>query len=257
MSHASEQFMTTVQQGASIPRDEAERATRATLQTLGERIARGEAGDLAGQLPPEVAPWVATDGDAEGFDVDEFLRRVADREGVDVPAAEPHARAVFDALGRLISDQELADLMAELPKDYTPLLPEGPYVDVVSFDTFLQRVADRAATDQAVARRATRSVLETLAERIAGGEVDDLVTRLPTELHEPLQQGKARSGGKATRMSLDEFVHRVAEREGVSLEEARDHARAVFLTLREAVGDKEFFDIAVQLPDEYLTALAR
>ncbi|HEY3241128.1 MAG TPA: hypothetical protein VGL92_16300 [Acidimicrobiia bacterium] len=42
----------------------------------------------------------------------------------------------------------------------------------------------------------------------------------------------------------------MAEREGVSLEQAREHALAVFDVLREAV-DEEFFDIAVQLPNEY------
>jgi uncharacterized protein (DUF2267 family) len=51
-------------------------------------------------------------------------------------------------------------------------------------------------------------------------------------------------------MPPQEFLQRVAEREGVSLEQAREHALAVFDVLREAV-DEEFFDIAVQLPNEY------
>jgi uncharacterized protein (DUF2267 family) len=46
------------------------------------------------------------------------------------------------------------------------------------------------------------------------------------------------------------FLQRVAEREGVSAEQAREHALAAFATLREAV-EEEFFDIAVQLPNEY------
>jgi uncharacterized protein (DUF2267 family) len=35
-------------------RGEAERATRATLETLAERLVGGEAKDLAAQLPPEI-----------------------------------------------------------------------------------------------------------------------------------------------------------------------------------------------------------
>jgi uncharacterized protein (DUF2267 family) len=58
-------------------------------------------------------------------------------------------------------------------------------------------------------------------------------------------------------MSLDEFVRRVAEREGVTPAEARDHARAVFATLREAVGEEEFRDIRAQLPLEYAALEAR
>jgi uncharacterized protein (DUF2267 family) len=33
------------------------------------------------------------------------------------------------------------------------------------------------------------------------------------------------------------------------------HARAVFTTLREAVDDDEFFDVTVQLPQDYVSAL--
>ncbi len=33
--------------------------------------------------------------------------------------------------------------------------------------------------------------------------------------------------------------------------EASEHARAVFATLREAVGDEEYFDVTAQLPPDY------
>jgi uncharacterized protein (DUF2267 family) len=58
-------------------------------------------------------------------------------------------------------------------------------------------------------------------------------------------------------MSLDAFLERVAQRAGVSVEEAREATRAVLLALRETVADDEFFDVAVQLPSAYMTALAR
>jgi uncharacterized protein (DUF2267 family) len=100
-------------------------------------------------------------------------------------------------------------------------------------------------------------VLETLAERIAGGEVDDLIASLPPELHPPLRKGNELSNGAARRLSLDEFLRRVAEREGVAPPLAREHARAVFATLREALPDKEFFDVTAQLPDAYAAVTAR
>ena len=83
---------------------------------------------------------------------------------------------------------------------------------------------------------------------IAAGEVKELISRLPVGLHEPLRRGSERSGGRATRMSPHDFVTRVAERTGHSVGQARDDVRAVMVTLREAVGDDEFFDVAVQLP---------
>ena len=98
-------------------------------------------------------------------------------------------------------------------------------------------------------------MLETLAERIAGGETDDLAEQLPEELRPSLQRGRQRSGGKAQRMSLDEFIARVAEREGVTWEQALEHARAVFATLRETLSDKEFSDLLSELPRGYQEAL--
>jgi uncharacterized protein (DUF2267 family) len=248
----AETFLETVAQVAGrLSLEDAERATQATLETLAERIADGEARDLAAQLPPEIAPHLATTSPAEGFDAEEFVRRVAEREGVDVPTAERHVAAVFVALDRTVSRQEVDDLVAELPSDFLRLLARGPAVEIVSVETFLDTVAAHAPVDREGAERAAKAVLEVLAERIAGGEVEDLMLHLPRELHPPLRRGLERSGGKATRMSLDAFVQRVAQQEGVSPLDAREHVHAVFVALRAAVGDREFFDVTSQLPGEY------
>jgi uncharacterized protein (DUF2267 family) len=254
-----ERFITTVQRKAGLSRPDAERATRATLETLGERLSAGEARDLAAELPPELAPWLASDSNAQPFQVDEFVRRVAAREQVEPDDAERHARAVFEALGRTVSEDEVADMAAELPKDFAPLIAEaeGRFVRVWPAEVFLQRVADRAGLDTDGARRAADAVLVTLAERIAGGEVADLISRLPAELHPPLRQGDAQSNGVAKRMSLEEFLRRIAEREGVTPTAAYEHARAVLVTLREAVGEDEFRDVVAQLPLEYAAVGAR
>jgi uncharacterized protein (DUF2267 family) len=251
-----EGFITTVERAAHIGREDAERATRATLETLAERIAKGEALDLAAELPPELAPWISTTTDAKGFDASEFVRRVAVREGIDATEAERHVRAVFVALSRALTKQEFEDVAAELSSDFAPLLGRSPAREVISYDRFLERVVERApvaGVDEA--RRATDAVLEVLAERIAGGEVDDLITRLPIEMHHALRLGVEHTGGKAARMSWEEFVRRVAEREGVDPARAADDAVAVLRTLREAVGDDEFFDITVQLPEDFKRAI--
>jgi uncharacterized protein (DUF2267 family) len=246
-----ERFIATVGRAADIGREPARRAAKATLETLAERISQGEARDLAEELPPQLAPWIATDSPADRFGVDEFLRRVAEREGVDLDTAERHVEAVSTALGQAVSPAELADLASELPREFAPLLPRGPYVDAISAERFVRRVADRAVLDEDGAWRATAAVLETLAERIAGGEVDDLMAWLPVHLHPPLKRGNEQSGEKASRMTVDEFVSRVALREGVSLDEAREHAHAVLRTLREAVPSEEFVDVTAQLPREF------
>jgi uncharacterized protein (DUF2267 family) len=250
-------FIGIVAREAGIDREEARCAAQATLQTLADRISPGEARDLAARVPPELAPWLASSSAAEPFDVDEFLRRVAERASVDESADARVVRAVFDALARAAGDDELRDVAAQLPKDYAFLLPRGRYVGPLPAVEFVRRVGGRAGLDEERARHATDAVLEALAERIAGGEVDDLISRVPPELHEPLKRGRASSHGEAVRMALDEFVDHVAEREGVTDSVARDHVAAVMATLREAVGDDEFFDVTSQLPNEYDAVLAR
>lgn len=250
-----EGFLTAVEQLAGVGRDVALLATRATLETLGERISGGEARDLAEQLPNELAPWIGADGRAQGFDVDEFLRRVGERESVDPETAAKHARAVFTAVERAVEEDEFDDMVSELPKTFAPLLPRGPHVEATTSDWFVKRVADRTGLTEAAGEAATQAVLETLAERIAGGDVDDLISRLPPHLHPPLKRGRARVAGKARAMSLDEFVEAVADREGVRKEDAREHVAAALTTLREATGEDEYFDVAAQLPEEYLNLI--
>jgi uncharacterized protein (DUF2267 family) len=259
VSAESERFLAAVADKAKLPRETAERVTQATLETLAERLSKGQAHDLAEQLPPELAPWLATDGGPEPFDVDEFLRRVARRAGTDLQSTERAARAVFAALGRTVSAEEADDLAAELPQDFAPLVAEAQrrFDHVMPADELLRRVAERTGLAADRARQATEAVLETLAERIAGGEVDDLIASLPPELHPPLRKGNELSNGTARRMSLDEFVRRVAEREGVTPPLALEHARAVFATLREALPDNEFFDVTAQLPGDYAAVTAR
>jgi uncharacterized protein (DUF2267 family) len=252
------QFLTLVAEGSGLDDDAAERATRATLQTLAERITRGEADDLAAVLAPELAAWLHKPGPAaESFDAEEFLRRTAERSQLDLATAERAARAVFTALQHAVPRKELDDVAAQLPRDLARLLPRGATAGELGADDFVARVGELTGLDTSAARRAAEAVLETLAERISGGEVEDLIVRLPRELHPPLKVGSGLSSGVARKMSLDEFVQRIAEREGVSASDAREHARAVLSVLREATGDEEFFDVTSELPDEYAPVLAR
>jgi uncharacterized protein (DUF2267 family) len=248
-----ERFLAIVEREAGVDRQEAERATRATLETLSVRLSEGLARSVAEKLPEELAQWIRPRGAREKLSAEEFLQRVAEREGTDVATAERHARAVFLALGRALTAPDFEDLTRELPKDFRPLLEEAlrPPAPVVPIEEFLRRVADRAGVDTEAARRASEAVLETLAERLAGGEVDDLRKQLPTELHDALRRGKERTHGVARKMSLEQFLGAVAEREGVSVDEAREHARGLFLTLRDALTEKEYSDIWSELPRQY------
>jgi uncharacterized protein (DUF2267 family) len=251
------EFLSSVGQQTRLDPRRAEQATRATLATLSERLSRGQAWDLLEQLPAELKPTVYQEEDAEPLTLEQFVGRVAEREGVDADTAYRHARAVFWTLGRAVADKEIADLAAELPQEFAPLVAEarGVFLDVLPADDFLLRVAERANVDVDTARRAAEATLETLAERIAGGEVDDLLAHLPLELHGPLHRVKDDRRAEARRMSLDDFVEKIAEREGTDRFTAFPHAQAVFVTLQDAVGEGEFSDVRSQLPPEYAELL--
>src|ERR1700704_1179933 len=95
-----ERFITAIEQRAGISWNQAERAARATLTTLGERISAGGGRKLVEDVPPEIRQWVLEQAApaAEAFDAAEFVRRVARREDVPEETAQAHIRAVLIAL---------------------------------------------------------------------------------------------------------------------------------------------------------------
>lgn len=117
------QFLTEVQAAADLPdRQVAEQATRATLQTLAERIVGGEATDLAAQLPTGLADALRTDAEAEPFGFDEFVARVARRAELDEAHAVRAAQSVMATAARAVTSGEFRDVLAQLPNEYGPLL---------------------------------------------------------------------------------------------------------------------------------------
>jgi uncharacterized protein (DUF2267 family) len=120
-----ETFETKVAQRAGVPADRARALIRATLLTLGERLTRGEAHDLASQLPEPVKEWlVSPTPEAERFGVDEFINRVATRAGATREEAEAGVRAVFSVLRLAVTSGEWRDAMSQLPKDLEELAKE-------------------------------------------------------------------------------------------------------------------------------------
>jgi uncharacterized protein (DUF2267 family) len=241
-----------------LSNSEAERAAHVTLQTLAERLSRDEALHIVRQLPAELKPWIYTVTDAAAFDIDDFLEKVADREDTDVETALRHARAVFFALGDALSPAEVAHLARGLPPTFDPLVAEAQhrYLDIMPADQFFGHVAQRLGVDNGTARKITDAGLETLAMRIAVGQVEDLISQLDPVLHAPLRRGMP-AAATARRMPLEDFLRQVAEKEGADLDESglfaeiARHARAVYATLAEAVSDKEWFEATMKLPDEY------
>lgn len=119
----------------------------------------------------------------------------------------------------------------------------------MQFKEFLGQVQSRARlSDLEEAQRVTRIVLQTLAERLAGGEPFDLASQLPREIGRYLEHVMA---GAGEHLSLDEFLLVISNREGVDLPTAAQHTRAVFSVLTDAVSPGEMRDVRHQLPQEF------
>lgn len=123
----------------------------------------------------------------------------------------------------------------------------------MQYPEFLRRVEELIGTTQSAsdtqraAEQAINATLETLSERITGGEAKDLASQLPEEIQAPLE----RSAEQAETFSLEEFYERVAQREGVDTDTARRDAAAVMTVLGVAVSSGQLEDLRSQLPSEF------
>jgi len=124
----------------------------------------------------------------------------------------------------------------------------------MTYDEFLGQVRQRAGlTSSGEAERATQAVLETLAERLEGGEPRELAAQLPPEIGRYLQRIDA---GLGEPLPLDDFFQLVSLREGVDPPNAKRHTRAVMAVLKDAVSSGELGDVVAQLPEDYVRLFA-
>jgi uncharacterized protein (DUF2267 family) len=124
----AEAFLGLVQHRARLAsRAEADRATAATLLSLGERLDPGARRGVASQLDPAVARYLdgPAVGEPQAFSLDEFLHRVADREGVGPAEAAHHARAVLSVLRDAVTPGAFDDVRSQLPRSWGRLLDAG------------------------------------------------------------------------------------------------------------------------------------
>jgi uncharacterized protein (DUF2267 family) len=116
---------------------------------------------------------------------------------------------------------------------------------------FYRSVAQRAGLSREEAADLTRATLETLADRVSGGEARDLAAELPEPLAQPLRSGDE----AAKRFDLEEFVRRVSERTALTAAETTSGIRAVLVTLREVASSHEFTEVMAQLSKDFRTLI--
>jgi uncharacterized protein (DUF2267 family) len=89
-------------------------------------------------------------------------------------------------------------------------------------------------------------VLETLRDRLAGGQPENLGAELPREIAIHLE-----GGGGEEPLALHDFFVRVSDGIGVDLPEGIHQARAVISVVTDAVSEGQIANVRQQLPEEY------
>jgi uncharacterized protein (DUF2267 family) len=113
---------------------------------------------------------------------DLFLSRVKERgEYADAQEAEEVTRAVLGLLAQRLPEGEADDLAAQLPHPAAEMLTwvDGP-VSNMGVREFLDRVAAQTDATEVTAQWDASAVLTTVAEAVSGGELNDVLTQLPS-----------------------------------------------------------------------------
>ena len=248
------------QSGGGLSRDTAERAAQATLQTLAERLHRGEARHILQELPAELKPFIYTDTDAEALDIDEFLSRVADREGTDVETALRHARAVFAAPAVRSARRRCSTWRPPFPR---PTIrwsrrhssATGRSCRRTSSGTGSGSrsawAAPRPARSPRRCSRPWRNGSLPARWRTSWPSSIRCCTRRCGRAWRRPRPGRGACPLRTSCGGRGAGGRRDRRGRGTLFSQVFEHARAVFATLSEAVSRKEWFDIVVELPEDY------
>jgi uncharacterized protein (DUF2267 family) len=118
------EFVHAVADRTGLSRQEAADLSRATLETLGERLSEGEVVQLSVQLPDGLREYLRPrkKKGAERFGLVEFIRKVSEHTGLTEAETTAGVTAVLRTLQETVSADEFGDVMSQLPDDFSNLL---------------------------------------------------------------------------------------------------------------------------------------
>jgi uncharacterized protein (DUF2267 family) len=119
--------------------------------------------------------------------------------------------------------------------------------NTMKYDEFMGQVQNGARLPtQGEAARAICATLETLGEMLNEDEAMHLAAQLPPGIGAYLRLARSMES-----FEVDEFFQRVAEREGVEVQDAAYHTRAVLAVLQDAVTPGQMDHVRAQLSEEF------
>ena len=116
----------------------------------------------------------------------------------------------------------------------------------------VRSVAERSGLSREESADITRAVLQGLAGQLSEGEARRLAADLPDPLAEQVRLPRQRKK-EAHPAGVEDFIRRVSQRTGLTIEEARTGTGAVLAALREAMSEENYGHLTGQLPTGYTT----
>jgi len=116
-----DELLQQVQAAGALDRAKAEQMSLATVATLAERMSHDELARLGARLPAELQLALrAGSPTCQPFGADEFVRRVAERVGVEPQTVWTDVRAVLGTLEREVA--EMDEVRVRLPREFDALM---------------------------------------------------------------------------------------------------------------------------------------
>jgi uncharacterized protein (DUF2267 family) len=118
-------FYSKVAEGSLLSKEAAADLTRAAIETLALRVSAGEVRDLAAQLPGPLADAIRRNAKSpERFDLDELIKRVGKRTGLNQAETTAGVGAVLATLRESVDETTFDQFMSQLPAEFSRL-PEA------------------------------------------------------------------------------------------------------------------------------------
>jgi uncharacterized protein (DUF2267 family) len=252
-------------------------AADAVLCALEMRLPRADAEDLADVVPPTLrrilSRCVVHEGDLPEISFDElsFLRLIATDLGIAVEDAERVTRAVFEAVQKLMPEDEIWDVRNRLPRKLDTLWypynqsnrepfeqPSGTEAEDVlrgarPFEQPTEQVVREIEQSGALpegfsSTEAVRAVLCTLSMELTGGEAKELIELAPRTLQGLLTRCFRHRGEQPQTFDQAMFLRAVANHLGIDVATAERISRTVFAAIRGRLPPDEIHKIDGRLP---------
>jgi uncharacterized protein (DUF2267 family) len=185
-------FLLRLQDELGLDEATAAQAAKAVFAGLWMTVGPEEFEDMRAQLPLDFYEFLddaialVTPPVTPPMPADEFIRRVAERAGIDPEQAERAIEATLEVLAIRVTAGAIEDIKPLLAPEFHPAVQRGiaeggRQAVPMALDTFLAKIARLEGITSERAEEHARAVLAVLREAIGEKEFRDIVAQFPEE----------------------------------------------------------------------------